>query len=143
MQKWQRDIEDLLAYNPVVSRWLIHDFVWQEKAQEKPLPPLPVWLSKLEDVLSDDQFNTRIEELRAFARGAEPPDWLTDLVRAITDDLETKVEALKQFLSGAEEPPVWLRAMAGVFAMHMDRVNNSSMTHGLPPGWTFVERQGG
>ena len=40
MEKWKEDIEKVLARNPTVDRWIIHDFVWRENHPWETLVPI-------------------------------------------------------------------------------------------------------
>ena len=35
MEKWRSEIEEVLANNPTVDRWIIRDLVWQENQPDK------------------------------------------------------------------------------------------------------------
>ena len=85
MAKWRNEIEEILAKNPTVDRWIIRDLVWQEP-QSGHLPIVAAMnhlmtMMKLlfmgQGVITDAEWRERVK--RSFAEISLPKEMIDDL----------------------------------------------------------------
>ena len=85
MEKWRNEIEEILARNPTVDRWIIRDLVWQE-TQSGHLPIVAAMnqlmtMMKLlfmgQGVITDAEWRERVK--RSFAEISLPKEMVDDL----------------------------------------------------------------
>ena len=85
MEKWRNEIEEILAKNRTVDRWIIRDFVWQEHqsghmpivAAMNHLMTVMKLLFMEQGVITDAEWRERIK--RSFAETSFPKEMIDDL----------------------------------------------------------------
>ena len=85
MEKWRNEIEEILAKNPTVDRWIIRDLVWQEPqsghlpiaAAMNHLMTMMKLLFMGQGVITDAEWRERVK--RSFAEISLPKEMIDDL----------------------------------------------------------------
>ena len=85
MEKWRNEIEEILARNPTVDRWIIRDLVWQEPqsghlpiaAAMNHLMTMMKLLFMGQGVITDAEWRERVK--RSFAEISLPKEMIDDL----------------------------------------------------------------
>ena len=85
MEKWRNEIEEILAKNPTVDRWIIRDLVWQE-TQSGHLPIVAAMnqlmtMMKIlfmgQGVITDAEWREKVK--RSFTEISLPKEMIDDL----------------------------------------------------------------
>ena len=85
MEKWRNEIEEILAKNPTVDRWIIRDLVWQEPqsghlpiaAAMNHLMTMMKLLFMGQGVITDAEWMEKVK--RSFAEISLPKEMIDDL----------------------------------------------------------------
>ena len=85
MEKWRNEIEEILAKNPTVDRWIIRDLVWQEPqsghlpiaAAMNHLMTMMKLLFMGHGVITDAEWREKVK--RSFAEISLPKEMIDDL----------------------------------------------------------------
>ena len=85
MEKWRNEIEEILAKNPTVDRWIIRDLVWQ--ATKSGHLPIAAAMNQLmtmmkllfmgQGVITDAEWREKVK--RSFAEISLPKEMIDDL----------------------------------------------------------------
>ena len=96
MEKWRSEIEEVLANNPTVDRWIIRDLVWQENQPDKMAASIILkCMMTLKTLLLIGQGAVSDPELRErMVRSLAGAGWSREMIDGFIDRLKSGASRL-------------------------------------------------